>query len=556
MELPENVQRLRRKAQTDLFWLADLLFKSRFGGDSLITERTHRPLADMFVQKDPDKSIADQDVIKDRLILYPRTSYKSSWDIIDVVQWIICFPDIRILILTGLDSLATAFVDELQNYFVIDGESTDFQKLFPEFCIKPKERRENGEFYCPARKRYSKEPTVFASSIESNNSGWHVDVMKSDDVLTDANTDTIDRIEKITRKFYMIRKLLMSYGYLDVIGTRYGLTDTYGDIMEKNGIQTLYGQITIPGEIKYLNIPAWWKKGTNYEIPGINEDPKEEDLELLFPEGIPYKYLRKELKRDRSSFFSQYLNDPVGASEVTFTREELIAATIPYTQVPQKGKYFIAWDLAYSARAGRDYTVGAVGFIDDQARLFVIDVIRGRYQPHELPYMIAKAVKDWNPSQSAVEDIRGAQWLKPEIERWTNQMGVKANIDWFPPDTSTNNAKALRIESLKPLLTSGRLFFSSTIGCLEDLIREFTRFTPEGNKRQHDDIPDAISFLKRFVPRMMLPQELQTEVWADLKAKDAYDRIYNQGQYAYVEPTEEPVEEDSTLFDPYTGLPA
>src|SRR5258708_44814 len=156
----------------------------------------------MFVQKDPSKSIPQQDRIKERLLLYPRGSYKSTLNICDCVQWIICFPDIRILVLTGADDLATAFVDELKDYFVLDGEPTIFQELFPELCIEAKQKGNQGEFWAPvgptARMRKTKEPTVFASSIMANNSGWHVDVMKPDDVVTDRNSETISELTKIT----------------------------------------------------------------------------------------------------------------------------------------------------------------------------------------------------------------------------------------------------------------------------------------------------------------------------------------------------------------------
>jgi hypothetical protein len=59
----------------------------------------------------------------------------------DTMQWILCFPDIVIIILTAADDLATDFVEELKNYFLAEKDddtgawirSTLFQALFPEF---------------------------------------------------------------------------------------------------------------------------------------------------------------------------------------------------------------------------------------------------------------------------------------------------------------------------------------------------------------------------------------------------------------------------------------
>src|SRR6202790_879405 len=97
---------LRHRCRTNLFFLAGaILGKSMY-------EHVHRPITNFFVQKDnsqlPDKYTLKQlhqciyalDATKERLLLYPRSSYKSTLNVIDCVQWIINFPDIRILILT------------------------------------------------------------------------------------------------------------------------------------------------------------------------------------------------------------------------------------------------------------------------------------------------------------------------------------------------------------------------------------------------------------------------------------------------------------------------
>lgn len=511
-----------------------------------LNEYTHRPVADFFVRKNPDKSLAEQDRIKERLLLYPRGSYKSTLNICDCVQWIICFPDIRILVLTGADDLAVSFVDELKEYFIQKDPPTLFQELFPEHVLDPRQKGNQGEFRTPAQTTRTREPTVFASSILANNSGWHVDVMKPDDVVTDKNSETENELQKITRKFKMVRKLLMPWGYRDTIGTPYSLNDCYADLRE---VSESYRKKTGKEVIKTLRRPAWWLKGTDYQLPTVEQTENEAGLDLLFPDVLNYEFLRLEQHKDIFSFHSQFLCDPIGANEVIFTLEEMRAHTVPHTQLPQGGKYFVAWDLAYSSKKGRDYTVGAVGLFDEQHRLYIVDIIRARFAPSELAYQIPHAQWKYKPIQTGVEDSTGARWLEPEFQRHAALLGVDMPIDWILVNR-TKEAKEERIRALQAHLAAGRLWFAASIPVMDDLYKEFVQF-PNGH---HDDIPDACAHLLRYMPNSVLrtPDEQFNEVFRTMQDNALKDLIYGSGAYAPKEPEPEPQEPQPSY--PYPEL--
>lgn len=531
MALNDNAEReaLRYRCKTDLFFLA----KDVLGKD--LTERTHRLVTDWFVQKDPTKSIAQQSRVKERLLLYPRGSYKSTLNICDCVQWIICFPDIRILVLTGADDLATAFVDELKDYFILDGEPTVFQELFPELCMGPKERGNQGEFWAPAgiraRMRKTKEPTVFASSIMANNSGWHVDVLKADDVVTDRNSETITEINRITGKFKMVRKLLMSYGYRDTIGTPYSVYDCYGvHFAQAESYRKKYGHKVMD----YLWRPAWWLKGTDFQIPTPEQTDCEELLDLLFPEALPYNFLRKEQHADERSFNSQYLCRPLEASQVTFTEDDIRRHTVNYTRLPQRPKYYVAWDFAYSAKKGRDYSVGAVGALDEQNNLFIVDIIRGRFLPDELAFKVADTVRIYRPEITGIENSSGARFLEMDIMRHAVNLAIPIALDWFPV-SKKQEAKELRVKELQTMLANNQLWFSQNLACYDALIKEFTEF---GGQHHHDDIPDAIAHLRRYLPQRVLqtPEAQYAHALKTLREKELRDLMFGLGKYQEREP--------------------
>src|SRR5579885_1854454 len=101
-----------------------------FGGKQSI----HRAICEFFVQKKPDLLISQQDEIKNRLLMVPRGSLKSSIDEADCVQWRIAFPDVRIARLTAAEDLAKAFVANVKKFFVVP-EAEDGSRQFTQFQL-------------------------------------------------------------------------------------------------------------------------------------------------------------------------------------------------------------------------------------------------------------------------------------------------------------------------------------------------------------------------------------------------------------------------------------
>jgi len=229
----------RYMAQTNLFALCHLLEKYRDTTDKTYiwidgtVHNTHEEICnEFFVRKNPliptFKEFATQYVDqKERLLLVPRGGFKSSIDMADVIQYILNWPEITIMILTGVLDLAVDFVKEIKGHFKLDDSDPDaenlyhtkksikprmmpdgsiflFQVLFPEHCI-PKDDGTQQEFQTPASAFVDKECTVFAASIDQNLSGWHVGVMKLDDVVTNENSRTVTESRTSTSRLASIK---------------------------------------------------------------------------------------------------------------------------------------------------------------------------------------------------------------------------------------------------------------------------------------------------------------------------------------------------------------
>src|ERR1700678_3055938 len=96
---------VRFRCQTDHFFLGRLLGYNKF------VERIHRPVADLYVAKKPGLPLEEQDAIKNRLHLDPRITYKTTFGIVDTVQWILIDPDVTVLNETATKPLSKALTD-------------------------------------------------------------------------------------------------------------------------------------------------------------------------------------------------------------------------------------------------------------------------------------------------------------------------------------------------------------------------------------------------------------------------------------------------------------
>src|ERR1700675_4075583 len=152
-EQPETLTRMLRYrylAQTNLFALCHLLEKYKDASDKTYvridgtTHNTHEEICnEFFVRKDPTvknfKQFATGYVDhKERLLLVPRGGFKSSIDMADTVQWIINYPEVTIMILTGVLKLAQDFVGEIKGFFKLEDGTMENVNLFEtKKAIKP-----------------------------------------------------------------------------------------------------------------------------------------------------------------------------------------------------------------------------------------------------------------------------------------------------------------------------------------------------------------------------------------------------------------------------------
>lgn len=540
----------RKKCQTDLWFLSKEIFHRD------LFEQAHRPLVNFFLKKQPftpsfrkgltytlaEFQFAIGDLaslaVRKGVLLYPRGSFKSSLDEDDITQYIICFPDIRIMIMVGESSLGEAFVPNIKQRFILEEnhEPTEFQLLFPEFIIDLETDKDRGgaqEYWCPARKLKQVSPTLGSISILGSTSGWHCDVFKCDDVVTDTTPiETSISRNKLVRKFVSTANLLDPHGILELIGTHYHEEDLYEHVR------------TMLPNSRYLCASSW----TPLPHARLKKqiDLMEQDVLLLFPERQGFAFLREKLLLDERTFCLQQLNNPQLANgpTVKFRIEDLRAATVRVPQ-EQSFKRYNFWDVATTDSEGSDYSAGGFLSINITKWIAYLHIlVMDKFTPSELAFQIAMMAKQTSPEAVMFEKYTAtnACWLEQEVIKLCVSMGYAIPLRTFKVD-KTKGAKGPRISGLEPLIRQGRLYFSNLIPNIELLYKQFTEWRGIPNSKRHDDGPDMLSFLRLVMPMtgLDLPKppepgmnmglqtitnEKENQAWAAAQAKDPAVRAF------------------------------
>jgi phage terminase large subunit-like protein len=546
----------RRRVKSDLYFLARYFgwetnpeSANKSFKDNQVCEHVHRRLCNLFVRKSDLRTIAQQDAFsKSRVILYPRGSFKSTIDVYDAVQWILNFPEIRILFLTAADDLAVGFVDETKGHFVERLFQPSLMNLyFPEYCLSEKDlaKETSFQFTCPLWKRQGsrrREATVMSASITSTLSGFHFEVIKGDDVVSNRNSENEDQCRKVTKQINVsVRKMLRPFGYFDAIGTRYADEDYYGEVLEKN-----------VGELKRESGPCWETIdnlatglkiliGRAWEVkPEVRREIESgklsasnlaaEHYDLLFPEVLSYSFLRQEQARDEISFEGQYNQNPRPASTTPFPRVLLLKSTVPFEEMPFRGPISQTWDFAFSAKKGRDYSTASSAIWNDKGVCFITDLIRGRFLHNDLAKAVVEFALKWRPFVIGIEDAAGSRLLESAIIAEAQRTGnpsviaVCSRIDWITPDNQ-KDAKRMRMASLHPWLMNSRMKFAAYLPHLDALYSEFERCL---FSHHHDDIPDVISRQTKYAPAMTQLIE-KMDIQTGTRADAAWHLLFEEG---------------------------
>jgi len=169
--------------------------------------------------------------------------------------------------------------------------------------------------------------------------------------------------------------------------------------------------------------------GDEWEVvryPAIAEEHEKyrETGQALHPERYDVKALDRIRKavgpRDWSALYQQ---NPVADDGDYFTRS-MLQYYDPEDVDEDRMRYYCAWDLAIGQRDRNDFSVGVVVGVDEHDRMFIMDVIRGKFDGFELVEQILDFYELWRPSIVGIERGHIEMALGPFLEKRIRERGL------------------------------------------------------------------------------------------------------------------------------------
>lgn len=264
-----------------------------------------------------------------------------------------------------------------------------------------------------------------------------------------------------------------------------------------------------------VNYPAI-AEGDEYLMPNgaISVDPAEvEGARLLRHKGEalhPERYDLKKLVRIKNRMPSAqwnalYQQNPVPDEGDFFSKDMFIFE--PALQGTRDEYVFMtAWDVAIGEKRKNDYSVGVVVAADAMNNMHVVDMIRGRFNTHQLVSHACDLIQKWDCAQFGMEHGQIKMTLWPLIIEEMRKRKITCSIN---DDLKPTTDKEVRAQPLQGLMQTHRVLFPtpSTAPWMETMMGEMLRF-PTG---VHDDIVDALAWAARLFRKAPRPQKFYAE---------------------------------------------
>lgn len=315
------------------------------------------------------------------------------------------------------------------------------------------------------------------------------DLIVCDDLENDEIVMNSDRREKFRKWFNgALLPCRSKDGIVRIVGTILHMDSMLERLMPKP-----YDKHVVRSELKEVNLPRNFTYSAKYKAH--NHDFSE----ILWP-----AYKSKEwLQQERASYIAQgmgeiysqeYLNVPIDESASLFRTSDFRE----WKEKDLVGKplhYYISCDLAVTLKQKADWTAFAIGGIDAEGKLYILEVIKERMDSLTICDTILSLNKRYDPEFLVMEKGMLANSILPVLNQKMQEENNFVTIHTISPTQD----KVARAQSIRARMRSGNVFFNKEAEWFDPLRLEMSRFPRD----VHDDQVDAMSYLGLALDRFV-----------------------------------------------------
>jgi predicted phage terminase large subunit-like protein len=266
-------------------------------------------------------------------------------------------------------------------------------------------------------------------------------------------------------------------------------------VMQRLHVDDLAGYLMQQGGWDILELPAISE--VEHVIPiGRNRFHHRAIGDVLHPEREPREALdRLKVGMGSYNFTAQYQQAPVppGGNMIKWEWFNFFSDPPPLSD---GAKIVQSWDTAWTTSELASYSVGITVLIDKTGTIWVLDLVRGRWQFPDLQREIIKAAHCHRPKCILIEDHASGIGLQQTLKR-----------QGFPIiPIKPKGDKVMRMHAHTVPLEAGKVFLHKGATWLDELRSEMLTF-PHG---KHDDQVDAFSQLMTWNERPKRSHSIKT----------------------------------------------
>ena len=591
----EDWKAYRRRCITDIVWFGNAALGKDFQPEPhgrWATELFPQlepallSLPEKFGQKDIANAFRAISDIRQRCLISARSSFKSTFSTVFMLQMMLCFAgSLRTLVCTATQPLAKGFARAFKSILEVRDPNNPslMNQLWPEHCVAPDEMKEN-QYTSPFRQLDALiEPTLFITSVISEGqAGSRYDLAVFDDCAEISNSNNPEMREKTQTRIDMLRELGEPHSLTNYVGTPIsqgaGTDEDPGDLYsvllrreEKN--QKEGGD----PKLLYTICPAWTVK------PGVRKkawDPTltEDEVDLLFPSRLTYKYLMAKLKENlatdknakifRQQSLVSWVPDEESDLLCQFDHDELYARVRPssFFANPLVAQTIISLDRSWSTARYADFScanVCRIQSVENKQAMVVLDTFMERVRESDLIRELVKLIEKWKPTILLAQQDKGYLDLQDSLRKACFNRNLPTPWLRFVPVNTAERAKVRRVKALELPISDGRLWFSAGNAVLEAGLLQLEKFDgiTSSNSHRKDDWPDSCALAwEHFGPKHK--DEVKTEdvekrkqEAAEEEAREArrqfHSRMFGGTNYTPPKPVEQPRTPQPAVHRPF-----